>query len=70
MSQITDQAEELRQRAIALLMQEQEAIDEKLSQLGHDGHRPASKRSCSTCGAADHNARRCPKGKALDPIGG
>jgi hypothetical protein len=62
MSHITEQAEELRQKAIALLLQEREAIDQKLAQFGFAG--AASKevrRSCSVCGAPDHNARRCPK---------
>jgi hypothetical protein len=60
---ILDQAEELRQKAIALLIQEREAIDQKLLQFGFDGSLREARRSCSVCGAADHNARRCPKGK-------
>jgi hypothetical protein len=51
-----------------LLLQEREAIDQKLTQLGHDGTPREAKRSCSICGAADHNARRCPKNKAPENI--
>ena len=53
-----------------LLLQEREAIDEKLGQLGYDGVPKEVKRSCSICGAADHNARRCPKKKAPENIQG
>jgi hypothetical protein len=67
---ILEQAEEFRQKAITLLQQEREAIDQKLAQLGHDGMPREAKRSCSICGAADHNARRCSKNKAPDNIEG
>jgi hypothetical protein len=67
---IVDQAEELRQKAITLLVQEREAIDQKLVQLGFDGSLKEAKRSCSICGAADHNARRCPKNKVPENIQG
>jgi len=70
MSQIIQQAEELRQQAIALLVQERETLDEKLAQLGYDGTSKEVKRSCSICGGADHNARRCKKSKALENIEG
>jgi hypothetical protein len=66
MSHVTEQAEELRRKAIALLVEEREAIDQKLAQLGHDGAPREPKRSCSHCGAADHNARRCPKNNATE----
>ena len=59
---ILDQAESLRQQAIALLIQERETIEQKLNQLGANGdHSPAVKkvRACSKCGSADHNARTC-----------
>ena len=65
-----EQAEDLRQRAITLLVQERETIDIKLAQLGFDGTPKETKRSCSVCGAADHNARRCPKNKAPEAIEG
>jgi hypothetical protein len=66
---ILDQAEELRQKAITLLVQEREAIDQKLTQLGYDGAPKQTKRSCSVCGAADHNVRRCPKRDAAESPG-
>jgi hypothetical protein len=65
---ILEQAEEFRQKAITLLQQERDAIDQKLAQLGHDGTPREAKRSCSVCGAADHNARRCPTNKAPEKI--
>jgi len=67
---ILDQAEELRQKAIVLLLQEREAVDQKLAQLGHDGTPREPKRVCSVCGAADHNARRCSKKNAPENIEG
>ena len=67
---ILEQAEELRQKAIVLLLQERETVDQKLAQLGHDGAPREPKRACSVCGAADHNARRCPKNKAPENIEG
>jgi hypothetical protein len=67
---ILEQAEEFRQKAITLLQQEREAIDQKLAQLGHDGAPREAKRSCSVCGAADHNARRCPTNKGQEKIEG
>lgn len=63
MSHITEQAEELRQKAISLLLQEREAIEQKLAQLAYDGAQKEPKRRCSNCGSADHNARRCPEDK-------
>jgi hypothetical protein len=62
MSTILEQAEQYRQQAIALLIQERETIDQKLNQLGANGdNSPAAKkvRACSKCGSADHNARTC-----------
>jgi hypothetical protein len=67
---ILEQAEEFRQKAITLLQQEREAIDQKLTQLGHDGTPREAKRSCSICGAADHNARRCSKNQVPKKIEG
>jgi hypothetical protein len=65
MSQITDQAESLRQQAISLLMAERQTIDQKLSLLGADGTEalaaPRSK-ACGVCGSAEHNARFHKKG--------
>ena len=67
---ILEQAEQLRQQAITLLIQEREAIDHKLAQMGYDGTPKESKRACSICGATDHNARRCSKNKAPESIEG
>jgi hypothetical protein len=63
MSQIIDQAEELRTQAIALLLEERETINSKLAQLGWDGAAPVEtrkSRACSKCGQAGHNAKSCP----------
>lgn len=68
MSHIIEQAEELRQKAIAILLQERETIDAKLMQLGHAGPPKQAKRSCSNCGGTDHNARRCPTNKAVQNL--
>jgi len=59
---ILDQAESLRQQAIALLLQERETIQQKLNQLGANSEpSPVVKkvRACSKCGSADHNSRTC-----------
>jgi hypothetical protein len=66
MSQAIDQAEDLRKRAIEILLTERAAIDERLATLSYDmaatptGSLP-KRRACGICGSADHNARRCPK---------
>lgn len=65
---ILDQAEQLRQQAISLLLHERETIDQKLTLLGYDGTAKEARRSCSRCGGADHNARRCPKNKPQENI--
>jgi hypothetical protein len=71
MSQITDQAEALRQQAIGLLMAERQTIDQKLATLGADGTEAPVKRikACSICSSESHNARTCPtkKGGAEAP---
>ena len=68
---ILEQAEQLRQQAITLLIQERETIETKLAQLGNDGGTPKEvKRACSICGATDHNARRCSKNKAPETVEG
>ena len=60
MSIILEQAEDLRKRAVELLLTERNAIDEKLTTLGYDGAGTAKKvRACSKCGSADHNSRTC-----------
>jgi len=58
MSQILDQAEELRKQAIGILLAERQEIDRKLAQLGADGtETPLKKKACSVCGSAEHTAR-------------
>jgi hypothetical protein len=65
MSQITDQAEALRQQAIGLLIAERQTIDQKLAMLGADGtESPVKKgKACGVCSSPDHNARTCPNRK-------
>jgi len=66
MSQITDQAETLRQQAIGILMAERQIIDQKLAMLGADGtEAPTIKKgkACSICSSESHNARTCPNKK-------
>jgi hypothetical protein len=67
MSHIIEQAEELRSKAIALLLMERGAIDEQLRLLGHDGiattNKQAKQKVCGICMDASHNARTCPKTK-------
>lgn len=62
MSQIIEQAEELRARAVALLLQEQNAIEQKLDQLGYAGAETKSRKqvTCGKCGGTGHTARTCP----------
>jgi hypothetical protein len=60
MSQITDEAEALRQQAISLLLAERQTIDQKLSLLGYDGVSPAATtkpKTCAVCGSPEHNSR-------------
>jgi hypothetical protein len=71
MSHAIDQAEDLRQRAVDILLAERAAIDEHLAMLSYDGREAPSaasskRRVCTVCGSADHNARRCPK-KGSEP---
>ena len=63
MSDVLNQAEELRQKMINLLLAERQAIDEKLALVGYENGRPSLRRSkaCSTCGSPEHNARTCPR---------
>ena len=64
MSQVIEQADELRKKAIEILLTERAAIDERLQMLAYDGteNSPvARQRICGICGSAEHNARRCPK---------
>jgi len=63
MSQIIDQAEDLRKQAIALLLHERQTIDEKLQQLGHNGeavlNNGRKQNACRRCGQAGHTVRTC-----------
>src|SRR5450755_3743105 len=68
MSEVMNQAEELRQKMIALLVAERQAIDEKLVQIGCGASPQAAKKSkaCSICGSGEHNARTCDQRKTSD----
>jgi hypothetical protein len=75
MSHILDQADELRKKAIELLLAERNAIDETLRKLAHDASgdvalkpREPRKKACTACGEHGHNARGCPK-KSPDASG-
>jgi hypothetical protein len=70
MSDVVNQAEELRQKMIVLLVAERQAIDEKLAQIGHDGGLQAAKKgkTCSICGSVEHNARTCDQKKGPDSV--
>lgn len=63
MSDTIQQADELRGRAIALLVSERQVIDDRLKLLGYDGTAPAQPRpkSCSACGSTGHTSRTCDK---------
>lgn len=67
MSTTIEQADELRSRAITLLLTERTAIDERLKLLGYGGTTPTSKQKvCSVCGDSSNNARRCPNKKGAE----
>jgi len=61
---ILDQAEQLRQQAISLLLQERQCIEAKLAQLGQDGATTETKsrkpKTCRRCGQEGHTTRTCP----------
>lgn len=62
---ILDQAEQLRQQAISLLLQERGTIQERLTQLGYDGEsvgeiKNRKPKTCSRCWQEGHTARTCP----------
>jgi hypothetical protein len=60
---ILDQAEQLRQQAISLLLQERGMIEQKLTQLGYDGAAGQTtkrkQKSCGRCGQEGHTMRTC-----------
>jgi len=72
MSQILEQAEELRKQAVGILLAERQEIDRKLAQLGADGtEAPLKKKACSVCGNTEHTARFHKAGGTAEyPAGG
>ncbi len=58
-------SEEIRQSAIALLLEEKSAIEEQLAKCGWENGAvpaaPKSTRVCGKCGQAGHNAKTCPQ---------
>jgi hypothetical protein len=61
MTQSIEQAEALRQQAIALLLADRNAIDSQLAKMGYDGTTPTEKKkACSHCHESGHTARTCP----------
>jgi hypothetical protein len=65
---ILEQAEQLRQQAILILVQERETIEQKLTQLGYDGApaevRNRKPKTCGRCGQEGHTMRTCPSPEA------
>jgi len=65
---IIDQAEQLRQQAISLLLQERGIIGQKLHQLGYDGELgemgTRNPKTCGRCGQQGHTRRTCPAPEA------
>jgi hypothetical protein len=61
---ILDQAEQLRQQAISLLLQERGTIEQKLTQLGYDGAvgkiKNRKPKTCGRCGQEGHTVKTCP----------
>jgi hypothetical protein len=66
MSEALKKSEEMRQAAIALLLDERGQLDDALAKLGYEGEIPngGNKKprtvKCSKCGADGHQARTCP----------
>ena len=72
MTEAIKRAEELRQNAITLLLEEKGELEEKLAQMGWDGNgTPAKKKpkTCSLCNTEGHTAPTCPT-KAKETTGG
>ena len=69
---IIDQAEQLRQQAISLLVQERETIDQKLAQMGYDGMpgeiKSRKPKTCGRCGQEGHTMRTCPTPESNDLV--
>jgi hypothetical protein len=70
MSETIQQAEDLRSRAIGLLLAERQAIDDRLRLFGYDGMLPThlKQKACSVCGDGAHNARTCPNKKGTNVV--
>ncbi len=68
MSDILNQVEDLRQKAISILLAERQAIDEKLALVGYtaNGQMPKKTKACSICGSLEHNARTCSQAKTQE----
>jgi len=63
MSEAITRAEEFRQKAITVLLEERAVLDGKLDQLGYDvddGQSEKKPRTCKKCGAVGHLAKKCP----------
>jgi hypothetical protein len=62
MSDVLVQVEELRLKAITLLLAERQAIDEKLATFGsEEGSQSRKRTSCKRCGQEGHTVRTCPR---------
>lgn len=69
MSETIQQADELRSRAIGLLLSERNAIDERLRLFGYDGAASVTEpkqKVCSVCSQPSHTARTCPNKKGAE----
>lgn len=62
MTEAVKRAEEMRQGAIALLLEEKGEIESQLARLGFDGAvtPPRKEKTCKKCGAVGHMAKTCP----------
>ena len=65
MSDAIQQAEELRTKAISLLLSERQTIDAALANLGHTGASAPTTRKCTVCGEEGHTARKHKNGPAV-----
>jgi hypothetical protein len=61
MTEAIRRSEEIRQSAVALLLEERAAIDEQLAKCGWEGEPPAPKKekTCKKCGQSGHMAKTC-----------
>jgi hypothetical protein len=67
----TDQADDLRNQAISILLAERELIDAKLASLSYDGTAPTKKpqkpKLCGICQQGNHTSKTCPKRPDASP---